>query len=61
MNKTIQPLIISIMKETKKERIYEAPIAECLEIETEQCIAVSPGGDLSGMDPNDLINEFGTN
>lgn len=49
------------MKETKKERIYEAPIAECLEIETEQCIAVSPGGDLSGMDPNDLINEFGTN
>ena len=49
------------MKENQKERIYVAPYAECLELETEQCIAASPGGDLNGMDPNDLINEFGTN
>lgn len=49
------------MKQTKQNQVYVAPVAECLEIETEQCIAVSPGGDLNGMDPNDLINEFGTN
>ena len=46
----------------KKEfNVYVAPVTECIEIHTEQCIAISSGeasGDLSEMGPNDLVSDF---
>ena len=45
------------MKQTKQNQVYVAPVAECLEIETEQCIAVSPGGGLDGMGENPIFTE----
>lgn len=49
------------MKKTKQNDLYVAPVAECIELQTEQCIAASidAGGDLGVMDPNDLLGEFG--
>ncbi len=49
------------MKKTKQNDLYVAPVAECIELQTEQCIAASidTGGDLGVMDPNDLLGEFG--
>lgn len=49
------------MKRNELNNIYVAPVAECIELQTEQCIAASidAGGDLGVMDPNDLLGEFG--
>lgn len=50
------------MRKTKN-KFYEAPQAECVEIQIEQCIAtsdVNAGGGLGILDPNDLLNDFGS-
>ncbi|MBP5483986.1 MAG: hypothetical protein J6X99_07005 [Bacteroidales bacterium] len=50
------------MRKTKN-KFYEAPQAECVEIQIEQCIAtsdVNAGGGLGNLDPNDLLNDFGS-
>ena len=48
------------MKKTQKDKFYVAPQGEFIELQAEQCLASSgePGGNLDGLDSNDLWDEF---
>lgn len=50
------------MKKNELHNTYLAPVAECIELHTEQCIAASTidSGNLGIMDDNDILNELGT-